>query len=147
MEEALALYVGQGFAQTGQPRKDRIDLAAERVDQRVIVKARLALTTEVDGGEAANADGDAVRQGISGAAFQCMAKAVPEVEEQALGAIELVDFDEPFLRRQAMRDQRPGIRRGIRVELEIPPEGFFTMRKADFRSLRAPGGDGGRADR
>ena len=51
-----------------------------------------------EGAEDAEADGDTVRDGVVGGAFEGVTEGVAEVEEEAFFFVELVDFDEVLFR-------------------------------------------------
>src|SRR5204863_2247792 len=116
------------------PTEDREQVAGQRPHSWMIAEARMNALAERDRRKAADADRDPVGHAIAGAAFERVAEAVPEVEQEPLVAVELVDFDEPFLGTKAELDhplEVPVRQRNIVVEALVAP------READLRRLAA----------
>src|SRR4051794_24072340 len=101
----------------------------------MLPKARVKFRTEVESGKAPHADRDAVRDAVAGAAFERVAEAVAEVEQQPLILVELVDFDEPLLRAQAEFDHALEV---SRIEPNIFVETFIAAREAYLGSFTSP---------
>src|SRR5438309_541492 len=104
----------------------------------MICQARVAIGAKVDRGETADANRDAMRDSVAGATFERVAEAVPEVQQQPLILVELVDFDEPLLRAEAELNHSLIIVVGQR---NIVIETLLAAREADLRRFAPAGRD------
>src|SRR5690348_10925667 len=99
-------------------------------------KRRVDLGAECSCRETADANGDPVCHAVAGAAFERMAEAVSEIEQQPFILIELVDLDEPLLRPETEFDRSLDI---TRIERDVIGKTLLAAREANLCGLAFAG--------
>ena len=98
-----------------------------------IVDAALAL--ELDGAENAEADCDAVGDGVVGGPFDGVTEGVAEVQQKAFLLVELVDLNEPFLGEEAIEDdlfESFNTHAGVGIMGQIAAKGLVAAAEANL---------------